>query len=213
MKFTKRLIKYGFILLLITGLGAYFANYHVKKVSETQLYSEVSKIPVKNVGVVLGTSKYVVAGGINPYFKYRMNAAWKLYKNKKIKHIIVSGDNHKNGYNEPQQMKNYLIKLGVPARAITLDYAGFRTFDSMVRANEVFGLKSFTVISQKFHNERAVFIANAYDIEAIGFNAKSPYLSRRMRVREFLAKCKAVLDIYLLKTKPKFLGEKIEIAL
>lgn len=213
MKWIKKIIKYSLILAIIVGLGAVASNFHVKSTAKAHIYSSVTEIPKNDVGVVLGTSKYVVKGGINPYFKFRMDAAWKLYRNNKIRHIIVSGDNHKDGYNEPQQMKEYLVKLGVPARAITLDYAGFRTFDSMIRANEVFGQQSFTIISQKFHNERAVFIAKSYDIDVVAFNAKSPYLSRRMRIREFLAKCKAVLDIYMLKTKPKFLGEKIEIDL
>ena len=153
----------------------------------------------------------MVGGGINGYFKHRMDAAYQLYKNKKVDRLIVSGDNHKKGYNEPQQMKDYLVDLGVKEDHIYLDYAGFRTFDSMIRAKEIFGQDTLTIISQKFHNERALFICESVGVEAVAYNAKMPYFTKRMRIREYLAKCKAVLDIYLLRTKPKFLGEKIEI--
>jgi SanA protein len=186
-------------------------NRNVIDFSQKHLFSDSSKIPTNPIGLVLGTSKFAYKGGINPYFKYRMEAAANLYKEKKIKHLIVSGDNHINGYNEPLQMKDYLVKLGVDATDITLDYAGFRTFDSVIRVKEVFGQSKVTIISQKFHNERAVYIARKNDIAAIGYDAKTPWYSPRMKLREYLAKCKAVLDIYVLKTTPKFLGKKIEI--
>lgn len=170
-------------------------------------------IPKNDVGLVLGTSKYAYNRGINPYFLHRMTAAARLYHAEKVKHLVVSGDNHRHGYNEPQQMKDYLIELGVKAEHITMDYAGFRTFDSMIRIKEIFGQKSVTVISQKFHNERAIYLAEKLGIKAVGYNAKTPWQSKRLRIREYLAKFKAVLDMNVLKTKPKFLGEKIEIPL
>jgi SanA protein len=213
IKLIKRLLITSVIACITIAIFAIGSFYYVKSFSEQYVYDNVNKIPSKNIGLVLGTSKYGRAGGINPYFKYRMNATWSLYKKGKIKHVIVSGDNHVDGYNEPQQMKDYLVDLGIKSKDITLDYAGLRTFDSMIRAKEVFMQKSFIVISQKFHNERAIFIAKKSNIEAIAFNAKSPIMSRKMKIREFLAKGKAVLDIYVLKTKPKFLGEKIEIKL
>lgn len=189
------------------------SNSYIKSYSSSYIYSSqsINDLPVNNVGLVLGTSKYWSAGGINPYFSNRMLAASRLYREGKIKHIIVSGDNHVNGYNEPQQMKDYLIDLGVSSDHITLDYAGFRTFDSMIRGKEVFGQTSFTIISQEFHNQRAVFIARKNGIDAVAYNAKSPRFSKRMKVREVLAKFKAMLDVYILPTQPKFLGEKIEI--
>lgn len=188
-------------------------NRSVKDFSEEFVYSNLSEIPVNQVGLVLGTSKFAYKGGINPYFRYRMETAYDLYHAGKLKHIIVSGDNHVKGYNEPQQMKDYLVDLGVDSMDITMDYAGFRTFDSMIRVKEVFGQIKVTVISQEFHNERAIFLARKNGIEAIAMNAKTPWYSPRMRLREYLAKCKAVLDVYVLKTTPKFLGEKIEISL
>ena len=138
-----------------------------------------------------------------------MEATALLYHNNKIKHIIVSGDNHVTGYDEPTDMETYLIKLGVPASKITKDYAGFRTFDSVIRAKKVFGQTELTIISQKFHNQRAIFICNNKGIKAIGYNAKAVFSTPRNTAREYLAKFKAVLDIYLLNTKPKFLGKRI----
>lgn len=192
-------------------LGTLWANVHVKSAAEKSMYNDVKKIPKNRVGLVLGTSKYSVNGGVNRYFKYRMDAAYELYKNDKIDRLIVSGDNHKQGYNEPQQMKDYLVELGVKEEHVYLDYAGFRTFDSMIRAKEIFGQNELTIISQEFHNERAIFISEHIGIKAVGYNAKMPFFTKHMRIREYLAKCKAVLDIYLLRTKAKFLGKKIEI--
>lgn len=209
----KKLFKLGILLVVLAGIVSVSCFYYVKSTSKDYLYDDVIKIPYNDVGLVLGTSKYGRLGGVNPYFKYRMDAAYLLYKQGKIKHIIVSGDNHVDGYNEPEQMKQYLMKLGVKEKHITLDYAGLRTLDSIIRAKEIFGQKSFTIISQKFHNERAVFISRKNNIDVVAFNSKSPIMSKQMKGREFLAKTKAVLDIYLLKTNPKFLGEKIEIEL
>lgn len=190
-----------------------YSNRSIIDYAEDYVFDKITKIPENEIGLVLGTSKYAYNNGINPYFKYRMDAAARLYKAGKIKRIVVSGDNHKYGYNEPQQMKDYLIGLGVKEDHIVMDYAGFRTLDSMVRIKEIFGQTKVTVISQKFHNERAVYLASKKGIEAIGYNAKTPWQSKRLRLREILAKFKAVLDINVLKTKPKFLGEKIEITL
>ena len=123
-------------------------------------YNTINKLPQNDVALVLGTSKYTVNGYQNPYFYYRIEAAAKLYQAKKVKHILVSGDNRLKSYNEPKEMQQALEKRGIPTKAITLDYAGFRTLDSVVRSKEVFGQKRITIVSQKFHNHRALFIAN-----------------------------------------------------
>jgi SanA protein len=152
------------------------------------------------------------SGGPNLYFVYRINAAVTLYESGKITNIIISGDNSRKEYNEPQNMKDELIKRAVPADKIYLDYAGFRTYDSVYRMKEIFGQSSFTIISQEFHNQRALYIANALQIEAVGFNAKDvdSYNGFKTKVREKLARVKLMLDLIFGK-KPKFLGEKITI--
>ncbi len=212
-RLVKKWFHWGVFAVSVLVFLTILSNRTVIDSSEDYLFSDSAEIPQNNLGLVLGTSKYARKGGINPYFKYRMEAAAKLYHAGKLKHLILSGDNHKHGYNEPQQMKDYLIDLGVDSMDITLDYAGFRTFDSVIRVKEIFGQNKVTIISQKFHNQRAVFLARKNEIEAIAYNAKTPWYSPRMKLREYLAKCKAMLDIYVLKTTPKFLGEKIEIKL
>ncbi|MBN8697880.1 MAG: YdcF family protein, partial [Bacteroidetes bacterium] len=165
------------------------------------------------IGLLLGANKKSSRGGDNLYFKNRIKAASDLLKAGKIKHIIVSGDNHIKEYDEATDMCDALIWEGVPDSCITLDYAGFRTFDSMVRCLKVFKQKNVTVISQEFHNQRAVFIGNYYEMNVIGFNAKDvpAKYSIKTAIREYFAKLKAVLDLYVFHTEPKFLGEEVKI--
>lgn len=202
------LFLYTFIIYL-----AILANSFVNNFSDKYLYNYTLTVPKNDVGVLLGTSKYLTNGEYNLYFTYRMEAAEKLYFSNKINFILVSGDNATMAYNEPITIKSELVKRGIPEEKIVLDYAGFRTFDSMIRANKVFGQKQFTVISQPFHNKRAVFIARKNGIEAIGFNAKdvSNQSGFKTQLREKFARIKVLLDIYILNTQPKFLGEKIDI--
>jgi SanA protein len=164
------------------------------------------------VGLLLGTSKYLSNGKINGYWKYRIDATVELYKKSKIKYVIISGDNSKSTYDEPTDMKNELVKRGIPESVIFLDYAGFRTFDSVIRAQKVFSQTEFTVISQQFHNERAIVIARHYGIKAIGYNAKdvTAYNGFKTKVREKFARVKLFLD-FIIGNEPKFLGKKIEI--
>ena len=161
--------------------------------------------------MLLGTSRYLKNNQKNLYFFNRIEAAAQLYHSGKIDYIIASGDNSRVGYNEPQDMKEELIKLGVPAERIYLDYAGFRTLDSILRAKIIFGQNSFIVISQRFHNERAIYIARRHGIEAYGFNAEDVFVSRRkMQVRELLARNKVFWDI-LFHVKPKYYGEAVAV--
>ena len=131
----------------------------------------------------------------------------------KVDRIIVSGDNRRREYNEPEAMRRALVERGIPGEVVILDYAGFRTFDSVVRAKEVFGQDSFIVVSQKFHNERAVFIAGLKDIDAVGFNAADIGLRAGgvlTHVREWGARCKVFLDM-ISGRQPHFLGDPIDI--
>ena len=208
-----------FILIPIATLSAIAvgiticSNKLIESRSAPNIYSSSSTIPNNRVGLVLGTSKLTVDNRLNLYFKYRVDAAVELYKSGKIQKILVSGDNSYVGYDEPTDFKNALIEAGIPPEDIHLDYAGFRTLDSVVRAKEIFGLGQVTIISQEFHNQRAIFIADYYSVNAIGFNARDVAGTGGLKtnMREKLARVKAVLDLYLFRTKPKFLGERIEI--
>ncbi|MBL4670501.1 MAG: YdcF family protein [Flavobacteriales bacterium] len=195
-----------FLILFIV-----FSNWIIISSAKKSVYSTVSETPKGyKVALLLGTSRYTVRGTTNLYFKYRIKAAADLYRSGKIKHIIVSGDNRVENYNEPKQMQEALMALGVPESAITLDYAGFRTLDSVVRSKEVFGQSKIIIVSQRFHVERALFIARKYNIDAIGFSAQDPpeKYSLKTRIREVFAKTKAVIDLYIINKKPKFLGKK-----
>jgi SanA protein len=210
--FGLKLVKWAIGLFILVIATTWFCNRWVINSTRGQLYNTVESVPFRKIGLLLGTNK-TWHGAENPYFKYRIDAAVELYRAGKIKHIIVSGDNHLSYYDEAKDMKDSLLKQGVPDSCITLDYAGFRTLDSMVRCLEIFGQDSVTVISQAFHNERAIFIANYYKMHAVAFNAQDPptVFSLQTRVREYLAKFKAVLDLYLLHTSPHFLGEKVKV--
>ena len=180
--------------------------------SKGKTYTSVDEIPANKVGLVLGTSKYTRNGNINLYFEYRIRATVQLYKSGKIKYVLVSGDNGNKNYDEPTAFKEELISRGIPSEKIYLDYAGFRTLDSVVRANAIFGQSSFTVISQKFHNERAIYLANNKGFFAVGYNAidVTTKAGMKTKVREVFARTKAFLDI-LFGVGPKFYGEKITI--
>jgi SanA protein len=201
-------------LLVVLGLGGTFGvNEIVSRVSAPYLYSSVNDVPINDVALVLGTSKNASSGGPNLFFTTRMDAAAELYQAGKVKYLLVSGDNGEEDYNEPSDMRDALVARGVPKANIYLDYAGFRTLDSVLRAREVFGQNRFTVVSQAFHNERAVLIARHYGIEAVGFNAADVggAAGARVNAREVLARVQVMLDLYVLNTQPKFYGPKVPI--
>ena len=199
------------LLLIMSCIFIWFANHRIVRASNNLTYNNIENIPYNHSGLLLGTSKHLKSGSPNPFFDTRIEAAATLYKTGKIKYIVASGDNSKKHYNEPQQMKDDLIALGVPDSVIYLDYAGFRTLDSIVRGREIFGQNSVTVISQKFHNERAVYIGRTYGISVIGFNAvDTEYTTNQfVRLREVLARLRAFIDVKIIKIQPKFLGEEI----
>ncbi len=210
MKIIKKLIKI-FLLLFVAGfLFIVFANYTIKSKSDDFLYSDINRIPGCKTALVLGTSKSLSNGNPNLYFSYRIKATSDLYKAGKIQYVIVSGDNSVEGYNEPEEMKNDLISQGIPAERIFEDFAGFRTLDSVVRAKEIFCQDKFIIVSQKFHNERAVFLAQKNGFTAYGYNAPdvNKYAGLKTNLREYLAKAKVFVDL-LFGVEPKFGGEKI----
>ncbi len=200
--------------VLVAGL-VLAANVWVIESTSSGIFTSYTDIPSNPVGLVLGTSSRRANGRPNPYFHSRMQAAAELYRLGKIGHIIVSGDNRTRYYNEPLAMKKALIELGVPERAITLDYAGLRTLDSVVRSKEIFGQDQITIITQPFHSYRALFISRFYHIEAVALVAPEPSNEPvvSMHVREYLARAKAILDLYVFKLGPKHLGEKHPIAI
>jgi SanA protein len=212
IKFKKVYIPTILILIILSLVSILWANSTINKQTESRMYSDTDSIPENNVGLLLGTSKFLRNGNSNQYFENRISATIQLYKAGKIKNVVISGDNSKKDYNEPEDMKNELIKRGIPEDRIYLDFAGFRTYDSVFRMKEIFGQDRFTIISQEFHNQRAVYIASALKLNAIGFNAKdvNAYNGFKTKIREKFARVKMFIDL-IFEKKPKFLGDKIEI--
>lgn len=197
---------------VLAAAAVFAAEYAVQRATDGRVYASAGEVPENRVGLLLGTSRTVRSGRPNPYFYNRVDAAAALYGAGKVAYLVVSGDNGSKGYNEPQDMKEALVERGVPGEAIYLDYAGFRTFDSVVRMEKIFGQSRFTVISQEFHNRRAIYIARALRLDAVGYNAAdvAAYEGVKTNFREKLARVKMFMDLWTGKN-PKFLGEPVEI--
>ncbi len=205
----KNVFKWSFIFALFLFV---WANIWVHVESKNFVFQNAKKLPSVKVGLLLGTSRSLQSGNTNPFFEYRVQAAYELYRTGKIKHILISGDNSKLSYNEPEDLKNALLALGVPACNITLDFAGFDTYDSVIRANKIFGQTEFIVISQEFHVKRAVYIGRRFDLGVWGYCSKDVSKSKSFltHFREYFARVKAYLEVKL-NVDPHFLGEKLVI--
>jgi len=212
MNYRKLLFRLLLLIIIVSLSAVVYCNWAVSKSAEGKLYNKVNTIPFNKVGILLGTSKSLADGRDNLYYTYRIQAALELYRTNKVHYIIVSGDNSRKDYNEPEQMRNDLVKGGVDSSHVILDYAGFRTFDSMVRLRDVFGQTKVTIISQRFHNERALYIASKEGISAVAYNAKDVNASAGFKtlLRERLARVTVFVD-YLTGKEPRFLGPKVSI--
>lgn len=201
------------LLFFLTGVGLIlYANVTAVWASRGKLFDDVKDLPPAKVGLVFGTTDRY-QGRENRYFRYRIDAAVEVWKAGKVETLIVSGDNRSKWYNEPQKMKAALVAEGVPASRIVCDYAGLRTLDSVVRAKKIFGADKILVVSQRFQNERAIYLAQAHGIEAIGYNAEDVELQAgfKTKLREVGARVKMWLDVNFLDTAPRHLGEKVEL--
>lgn len=207
-----RIKKWLKITVLIIGVivsVVLLADVTISLSTGSQLYQDIELIPTQDTALVLGTSKYI-RRTLNPYYQYRIDAAIELYKQNKVTHFLLSGDNAHRSYNEPWTMKRDLLKAGIPEENITLDYAGFRTLDSVQRAKQIFEANSLTIVTQKFHCQRALFIANHFSMDTVCLVVPSPsgWANTKIRIREVLARTKAILDLYIFNVQPKFLGPK-----
>ena len=211
---TKRAIRRW--LLIAAGavaLSILLGNRWVINSTNAYIFDNWSLLPDNDFGIVLGTSNFTRDGKPNPHFQGRIRAAVELYQIGKVKKLIVSGANPDSTYNEPRKMWQELPKLGVPANDITMDFAGFRTLDTIIRAQNVFGLNRATIITQRFHAYRAVFIGKKLGMNVVAYAApgEEPGFDVRLNVREWLARYRVILDIFLLGTEPKFLGEPVNV--
>lgn len=211
-RWRRRLI--GGLAIVVGGFALFVlgCNLAAKGVAAGRLHESVLDVPPGRVGVVFGTTD-TVNGRENLYFRHRIDAAAELWKAGRVSCLIVSGDNRSRYYNEPQKMRRALVEAGVPGERIVCDYAGLRTLDSVVRAKEVFGVDKVVFVSQRFQNERAVYIAQAKGMDACGYNAPDVegQAGWRTKVREIGARVKMWLDVNILGTRPRHLGEQVEL--
>ena len=198
------------IVSICLVIMAFWSNFSVYYESKNFLFSKAKNLPSTKTALLLGTNKKLRNGNDNLYFKYRIDACLELFRSGKVSHILISGDNGSKEYNEPQDMKNELISRGIPEEKITLDYAGFDTYDSVLRAKMIFGQDAFIVVSQKFHNQRAVYIARRNGINAYGYNALDVKKMNglKTKTREFFACVKAYIEVTV-NVNPTYLGEKV----
>jgi SanA protein len=203
-------IVFGGLFLMLAGVVAY-ANFTAIWASRGRLFTDVADLPEMKVGLVFGTTDRV-NGRENLYFRYRIDAAVRVWKSGKLDTLIVSGDNYSSPiyYNEPEKMKQALMDRGIPGDRIVCDSKGLRTLDSVVRAKEIYGTNTILLISQRFQNERAIYLAKAHGIEAYGFNAQDveTQAGLKTKIREVGARVKMWLDVNFLNTRPRHLGEK-----
>jgi SanA protein len=199
--------------LAVCALSMIGATVLMNRAARGRLYSDVQLIPHRRVGLVLGCAPRLPNGGLNSFYEKRIRAAVALYRARKVDYLLVSGERLTGGYDEARDMKASLIAVGIPSDAIYSDSNGFRTLDSIVRAKQIFGLSEFTIISQNFHNQRAIFIGIHNGIDPIGFNAGDVdgYGGFSELCREQLARVSAVLDVFIFKTRPRVLGERLVI--
>ena len=209
---SKKLFQFTLVALFSLFLVIFLANWRISSKAEGKCFSSVDKIEKRKVGLVLGCAPQLSNGLTNAFFLYRMQAAARLFHAGKVRFLLVSGDNHHKSYDEVSAMKEALVQLKVPAEKVFCDYAGFRTHDSIIRAKEVFQEEKITIISQKFHNERALMIAESQNIDAIAYNAADVLAVGGLKtsLREKLARVKTFIDLSFGK-KSKFLGNKISI--
>jgi SanA protein len=207
------------VIAILVGIGVLAvvgADIACRSATSGKIFRTTESVPANDVALVLGTSKRTARGNPNLHFTQRIEAAVELFKSGKVRHLIVSGDNSVATYDEPTDMRDALVAAGVPTNAITCDYAGFRTLDSVVRAETVFGLTNFTIVTEEFHCPRAVWIAQRRDLNVVAFAAPdlSARWSARVKMREALARTLCALDLYVLNRQPKFSGppEKLTLA-
>lgn len=190
-----RIVKVGLKLLILLFGVMLLIDLATSYLVRERIYHDINQLPKRDYAVVLGTAKFYPSGSPNLYYRYRLDAAKKVFDHQKADYFLLSGDNKTVYYNEPKMMTEDLHKRGIPLEVLKQDNAGFSTLESVLRAERVFQLKSFTVISQSFHCERALLIARFYDIDAICFTAEYPQAHYRVRIREFFARSAMMIQL------------------
>jgi len=193
----RRAAAWGVALFVLVVL---LSNRWVINSTDGMLYKDSSLLPDNEVGLVLGCSPFVSSGKPSPQFRGRMQAAADLYRLGKVKRLILSGANPDSRYNEPKKMREALLELGVPSEAMVLDFAGDSTYESVDRAGEVFNLTRYTIVTQKYHAYRALFLARKLGMRAVAYQAPIEGVDGpgfRHPPREVFARLLAVMDVLI----------------
>lgn len=204
---------FALLMVLTCGLaafGAIFVYISIDRQSRGRIHRDVADVPERDVALVLGAS--VRGQRLSAMLEDRVASAVDLYHAGKVRKLLMSGDNSSRYYDEVTAMRNHAIRLGVPPDDVVRDFAGFRTFDSVYRARDLWGVRSMAIVTQEFHLPRAVYLANRLGVDAVGLVADRRTYHRvsirRAESRELLARIGAWLDLNLLGTKPRFLGRR-----
>ncbi len=201
----------GLLLAVLVGSSVLvYGAQTIPKRIRGRCYDDLAQIPANRVGLVLGCTRHLSSGRPNLYFAHRIAAAAALFRAGKVELLLASGASQRAEVDEAASMKQALIEQGVPADSIVCDPHGYRTIDSVLRAKRVYGQERLTIISQSFHNHRAIYLAERRGIEAIGFNARdvAPPDGRMVRFREVFARVRVLIDVHVNNTQPRVLGER-----
>lgn len=201
--------------MLLAALLFIAANLWVLATTAAYIEQDPQQCRPDKVGIVFGTSHWTRSGVSNPHFHARMRTAALLIDQSRVEHLLLSGDNRTQAYNEPRAMWRELYRRGVAADKMTMDFAGFSTYDTVVRARNVFQLNEALLITQSWHLPRAVFIGRALGMDVTGCVADDLAINveKRLRLREWAARVATLGDLYIWGREPYFLGspEPIEI--
>lgn len=211
----RRLLTAFALIAAITIGSLLWSRAVISRASVGSIAHDPASVAKCKVALVLGCSPRNRSGETNLFFEYRINAACELWQSGKVDFLLVSGDNRKADYDEPTEMMRALIRRGVPAKAIVRDFAGFRTLDSVLRTNRVFGETHFCIVSQEDHLKRAIYIARQNGLDVTGYAAREVPFRQGIRtdLREAVARLQAVIDVELLDRQPHHLGPRIQIGM
>lgn len=183
------------VVLIVVSANVWVWCASAGRIEELGAPDDTATAPV---AIVLGAAVNP-SGEPSPWLRYRLDTAARLYHSGRVEALLVSGDNGRENYNEPVAMRNYLVSAGIPAEAIALDYAGFDTYDTCVRAHRIFGVTRAIIVTQDFHEPRAVSVCRAAGVEAHGVADSLARNNRgtwaRSWLRERVAVVKAAWDV------------------
>jgi len=199
MKRKRQILYFSIAILVILAIIVALCNISVDRNAEGRTFSNINDVPTMQTALLLGTNPKTRDGKRpSSFYLARINATAELYKHGKFRQLIISGD-RREGYDEPQTMRHDLIERGVPDSIIMMDGQGYRTLLSLRNSKQYFGIHDMIIISQKWHNERSIFLADKMNIKAVGYNADDVHHPRAIwtHIRELLARVKLFIDLYV----------------